>query len=69
MNIPEPLSVDEASRLAVTATVADVQDWALSAAVRGQVALTDLFDVLDVLRAASVPQSSDASAFPGLAAS
>ena len=42
MNIPEPLSVDEASRLAVTATVADVQDWALSAAVRGQVALPGL---------------------------
>ena len=50
--------MDEASRLAVTATAADLEDWALSVAVRGQVSLGDLVDVLDVLRAHSVPQYS-----------
>ena len=69
MNTPHPLSVDEASRLAVTATADDLQDWALSVAVHGQVGLRDLVDVLDVLRAHSIPQYSDASAFPALAAS
>ena len=69
MNIPDPLSVDEASRLAVTATAADLQDWALGVAVRGQVGLDDLLKVLDVLRADSVPQPSDASLFHALAAS
>ncbi len=69
MNTPEPLNVDEASRLAVTAMAADLQDWALSVAVRGQVSLVDLVDVLNVLREHSVPQYSDASAFPALAAS
>ena len=53
-----PLSVDEASRLAVTATAADLEDWARSVAVHGQVSLDDLVDVLDVLRADSVPQHS-----------
>jgi hypothetical protein len=69
MNTPEPLSVDEASRLAVTATAADLQDWAVSVAVHGQVPLSDLVDVLDVLRKDSVPEYSDASCFPALAAS
>jgi len=69
MNTPELLNVDEASRLAVTATADDLQDWAHSVAVRGQVGLRDLVDVLDVLRAHSVPQYSEASAFPALAAS
>jgi len=69
MNTPDQMSVDEASRLAVTATAADLQDWALSVAVLGQVGLDDLFDVLDVLRADSVPQPSGTSMFPTLAAS
>jgi hypothetical protein len=69
METPEPLSVDEASRLAVTATAADLQDWALSVAVGGQVSLVDLVDVLSVLREHSVPQYSAASPFPALAAS
>jgi hypothetical protein len=69
MNTPEPLSVEEASRLAVTATADDLQDWAHSVAVHGQVSLRDLVDVLDVLRAHSVPQYSEAYSFPALAAS
>jgi hypothetical protein len=56
MSTAQQMSVDEASRLAVTATVADLEDWARSAAVHGQVDLVDLVDVLDVLRADSVPQ-------------
>jgi hypothetical protein len=69
MNTPYELSVDEASRLAVTATADDLHDWAHSVAVHGKVALHDLVDVLGVLRDHSVPQYSDASAFPTLAAS
>ena len=57
MNTAPQLSVDEASRLAVTATVADLEDWARSAAVQGRVNLVDLVDVLDVLRTDSVPQT------------
>jgi hypothetical protein len=68
MDIREHLDVDEASRLAVTATAVDLEHWARSAAVHGQVGLQDLVGVLDALRAASVPQHS-ASAFPTLAAS
>ena len=58
MNTAQQLSVDEASRLAFTATVADLEDWARSAAVQGHVDLDDLVDVLDILRANSVPQTS-----------
>ena len=39
--------MDEASRLAVTATAADLEDWARSVAVHGQVDLADLVGVLD----------------------
>ena len=69
MNTPYEMSVDEASRHAVTATATDLEGWALSVAVRGQVSLSEFLDVLDVLRAHSVPQYSAASAFPALAAS
>jgi len=58
MKIPQQLSVDEASRLAVTATAADLEYWARSVAVHGQVDLDDLVAVLEVLRADSVPQHS-----------
>lgn len=68
MNISDLLNVEEASRLAVTATAADLEYWARSVAVRGQVELHDLVGVLDALRAASAPQHS-APAFPALAAS
>jgi hypothetical protein len=69
MNNPEQLSVDEASRLAVTATAADLEYWAHSVAVHGQVDLRDLVGVLDAFRAASAPQHSAHPAFPTLAAS
>ena len=69
MNIPQPISVDEASRLAVTAAASDLEDWARSVAVHGQIDFHDLVGVLDVLRAASAPRHSAPSAFPTLAAS
>jgi hypothetical protein len=69
MNIPDLLSVDEASRLAVTATAADLEYWARSAAFHGQVDLHDLVGVLDALRAASAPEHSVPTAFPALVAS
>ena len=58
MNTAHELSAEEASRLADTATVADLEDWARGAAVHGHVDLTDLVDVLDVLRSHSGPQAS-----------
>ena len=58
MTTAQQLSVDEASRLAVTATVDDLEYWARAVAVRGQVDLDDLASCLDALRAASVPQHS-----------
>ena len=69
MNMTQQLSAAEASRLAVTATAADLEDWARSVAVHGQVDFHDLVGVLDVLRAASAPRHSAPSAFPTLAAS
>ena len=58
MRVPQPLTDEEASRLAVTATVADLEYWAHRVAVNGHVALLDLLRVLDALRASSVPQSA-----------
>lgn len=55
MNDPRHLSVEQASRLAVTATVADLEDWARAVAVHGQVDLEELVDVLDTFRLHSVP--------------
>jgi hypothetical protein len=68
MDIAE-LSVDEASRLAVTATAADLEYWARSVAVHGKVDLHDLVGVLDALFAASAPQHSAASVLTTLTAS
>jgi hypothetical protein len=69
METPEPLSVEEASRLSVTATAADLEDWARSSAVHGRVDVADLLAVLDVLRADSVPQHAAPHTFPILSAS
>jgi hypothetical protein len=55
MNTRHNLGAEEASRLAVTATVADLEHWGRSAAVNGQIGLADLVRVLDVLRSASQP--------------
>jgi hypothetical protein len=56
LSFAEQLSVDEASRLAVTATVADLEYWAHAVAVGGQIDLEDLVGVLDALRSESLPQ-------------
>jgi hypothetical protein len=52
------LTVDEASRLAVTAVAADLEYWARDVADHGQIGLDDLIGVLDVVRAESAPQPS-----------
>ena len=57
----QPLTVEESSRLAVTATVTDLEYWARGVAVDGRLELLDLLDllrVLDAVRASSVPQSA-----------
>jgi hypothetical protein len=58
MCVPQPLPVEESSRLAVTATVTDLEYWAHSVAVNGRLELLDLLRVLDAVRASSVPQSA-----------
>lgn len=68
MNTSQHLTVDEASRLAVTATAADLEHWARGAAVQGRVELAELVDALDILRADSRPQGCVPAA-PVLAAS
>jgi hypothetical protein len=68
MNMTEQLSVDEASRLAVTATAADLEHWACTVAVDGQIELDDLVGALDVLRAGSLPQQATPPAFATVAA-
>ena len=69
MNTTPPLSVEEASRLAVTATVADLEDWGRSVAVHGLVELDDLVRVLHILRSDSLPQQQAAPALRSLSAS
>jgi hypothetical protein len=61
------LTVDEASRLAVTALASDLEYWARGVAHVGRVDLEDLIGVLDVLRADSVPLHS-AHSYPTAAA-
>jgi len=68
MNPHEPLSVEEASRLAVTATVCDLEYWAHGVAVDGQVSLLELVRLLDALRDASIPQDGEAPALVSLIA-
>jgi hypothetical protein len=58
MNTSELLTAEEASRLAVTATVTDLEYWAHNAAADGRLELLDLLRVLDVVRASSVPRSA-----------
>jgi hypothetical protein len=60
MNTPHELGPEDASRLAVTATVADLEYWARRVAVRGKVDLRELVGVLEDLRAASNPQQRPA---------
>jgi hypothetical protein len=69
MDTTPPLSVEEASRLAVTATVADLEHWGRSVAVHGRVELDDLVGVLHILRSESLPQQEAAPALSTLFAS
>jgi hypothetical protein len=69
MNTAHEISVDEASRLAVTATVDDLEYWCGTVAVDGRVDLSDLVGCLNTLRAASAPQPSAPTQVPALAAS
>jgi hypothetical protein len=69
VDFTEHLSVDESSRLAVTATAADLEYWAHSVAVDGRVGVDDLVDVLRALREHSIPRSSAPPDFPAAAAS
>jgi hypothetical protein len=52
----QTLNVEEASRLAVTAIVTDLEDWANRFAVDGHIELDDLVDVLALLRATCLPE-------------
>ena len=47
------LSPEQASRLAVTAVITDLEYWARTASVDGHLGLNDLVRALDVIRAAS----------------
>jgi hypothetical protein len=50
------LTAEQASRLAVIAVTADLEYWASTASVDGRLALTDLVDVLAMVRQASTPE-------------
>jgi hypothetical protein len=69
MCIPESLTVEESSRLAVTATVTDLEYWAHSVAVNGRLELLDLLRVLDAVRAVSVPRAAGQPTSLGILAS
>ena len=49
------LTVEEASRMAVTAVTSDVEYWARCVAVAGYLGLNDLTRVLEVIRQSSLP--------------
>jgi hypothetical protein len=54
----DELTVEQASRLAVTAVTADLEYWARTAASEdGRLGLNDLVRVLDVIRLAVLPNS------------
>jgi hypothetical protein len=55
------LTVEEASRLAVTATAADLEGWARNVAVHGMVELAELLGVIEILRSASLPRYESSS--------
>ena len=69
MNNSQPLTEEQASRLAVTATVADLEHWACNVAVDGRIHLDELLPMLDVLRAASIPHHTAPAIVPALSAS
>jgi hypothetical protein len=53
-SIEPDLTVEEASRMAVTAVTSDLEYWARSASLDGRVGLNDLVRVLDVIRQSSI---------------
>jgi hypothetical protein len=57
MDTHSDLSPEYASRLAVTALVADLEYWARSVAVDGHIAAADLIRTLDLVREAAVPDA------------
>jgi hypothetical protein len=63
------LHAEEASRLAVTATVADLEHWSRSVAVHGRLDLDDLLGVLEIVRSASLPRHQSSPTLTSLSAS
>jgi hypothetical protein len=57
MDLHPELNPEQASRLAVTALVADIAYWAHTTSVDGRVTVDDLTRTLDIVRQASVPQA------------
>jgi hypothetical protein len=50
MDAGDELTVEQASRLAVTAIAADLEYWARTASIQGHVGLNDLIRTLDIIR-------------------
>jgi hypothetical protein len=57
MDTDYELTPEQASRVAATAVVADLESWARSASVDGRVGLNDLTRALDMIRDASIPET------------
>ena len=55
MNGSDELTPEQASRLAITALVTDLESWAYTVSVEGAVELSDLTRTLDMFRQASLP--------------
>jgi hypothetical protein len=51
------LTAEQASYMAVTAVISDLEFWARTASVDGRVGLNDLTRTLDVIRLASTPEN------------
>jgi len=52
------LTPEQASRMTVTAIIADLEYWAHTTAVDGHVGLNDLTRTLDLIRRACIPEAS-----------
>jgi len=55
MNGSDELTPEQASRLAITALVTDLEYWARTVSVDSAVGVNDLTRALDIFREASVP--------------
>jgi hypothetical protein len=56
MTTHDPLTPEQASRMAVTAVTTDLEYWARGASVDGRVGINDLTRTLDMIREASIPE-------------